>query len=503
MVAAPERHSRAICEFLGVTFEPGVIEPYRGKRMTDGIHDVSLSIGDPNFLKHDRIEAGLIEDWKVRWPENLRLSARSVTLAARLGYQIDDPYAAPLPLSPSQREFLADHPRNPKWNITHRIRFETSIPIDHAAMEGAWWKIIERHDQLRVSFKTGGVSNLAHPVLDGKPQDFAVDWRDVSKRDGSEIEPQVKDAIDRANAGIDWQIWPLMRVTVFELGAGKFELVWTHHHLMADGFSGAAVLDELFNRLASSRDYPAATASFADYCLEAAELEGGTLNPAAKASGEHPPAFQIPGLASGGVSLFSDEREIVEIRRLTAGQWPAAAFEKLAATLYEALGEWTGHPAPTVSHRFHCRSLSGRSYLDTVGFFAHDTPLTLPLVDGEDTNGRAAAFRALLAQTGPIPHPALALAGKASPARRLTPVRLNYQPGHRWPSGPIQVGRLETRVWQPAIDEQPYALDLVVRTYGDEMRIIARYSESVVGETGIRQLLALWAPKLEKALGLR
>jgi hypothetical protein len=25
----------------------------------------------------------------------------------------------------------------------------------------------------------------------------------------------------------------------------------------------------------------------------------------------------------------------------------------------------------------------------------------------------------------------------------------------------------------------------------------------VVGETGIRQLLALWAPKLEKALGLR
>jgi hypothetical protein len=35
------------------------------------------------------------------------------------------------------------------------------------------------------------------------------------------------------------------------------------------------------------------------------------------------------------------------------------------------------------------------------------------------------------------------------------------------------------------------------------MRIIARYSESVVGETGIRQLLALWAPKLEKALGLR
>jgi hypothetical protein len=40
---------------------PAVLRPYDGERVTDGVHGRSLSIGDPNFLSHNRIEAGLAD----------------------------------------------------------------------------------------------------------------------------------------------------------------------------------------------------------------------------------------------------------------------------------------------------------------------------------------------------------------------------------------------------------------------------------------------------------
>jgi hypothetical protein len=203
------------------------------------------------------------------------------------------------------------------------------------------------------------------------------------------------------------------------------------------------------------------------------------------------------------VSLFSDEREIVESRSVTPGQWPADAFDKVAATLYQALGEWTGHPAPVVSHRLHGRNLDGRSYLDAVGFFAHDIPLELPLGDGPDTNALAARLHGLWSEQVAIPYPTLALAGQAMPAPQLTQVRLNYQPSGRRPEGAIRIIHLDTSVWQPPGEARPYPLDLVVRASGHELRIIARFSESLIGEVSARRLLCLWHAKLEKVFGLR
>ena len=40
-----------LCEFLQIPFEDNLLQPYEGKRMTDGIHAQSMPIGDPNFAK--------------------------------------------------------------------------------------------------------------------------------------------------------------------------------------------------------------------------------------------------------------------------------------------------------------------------------------------------------------------------------------------------------------------------------------------------------------------
>src|SRR5437588_9127948 len=41
---------------------------------------------------------------------------------------------------------------------------------------------------------------------------------------------------------------PLMHLTMIQLGPGRFEFIWTSHHLLLDGWSMALVLQEVLER---------------------------------------------------------------------------------------------------------------------------------------------------------------------------------------------------------------------------------------------------------------
>ncbi len=98
LVAQPEAHLRRLCAFLGVPFDPAVLKPYEGERMTDGVHSHSLPIGDPNFAKHDTIAAELGEAWRgVQLPAPLEAATRE--LARQLGYAL--PTHGPLAPTPT------------------------------------------------------------------------------------------------------------------------------------------------------------------------------------------------------------------------------------------------------------------------------------------------------------------------------------------------------------------------------------------------------------------
>ena len=90
LVHQPEETAGGICAFLGIPPDPAVLRPYEGERMTDGIHSQSLSIGDPNFLSHDRIETGLGDAWKkITLPRPLGTAA--TRLAAQFRYPLPEP----------------------------------------------------------------------------------------------------------------------------------------------------------------------------------------------------------------------------------------------------------------------------------------------------------------------------------------------------------------------------------------------------------------------------
>lgn len=96
LVSRPQETVCGICAFLGIPFDEALLRPYEGKRMTDGVHEQSLAIGDPNFLSHDRIETDLGDAWRrIILPRPLGPTARQ--LAATFHYELPE-LAAPTPV---------------------------------------------------------------------------------------------------------------------------------------------------------------------------------------------------------------------------------------------------------------------------------------------------------------------------------------------------------------------------------------------------------------------
>ncbi|HEV7515840.1 MAG TPA: amino acid adenylation domain-containing protein, partial [Thermoanaerobaculia bacterium] len=88
MLREPEREMRRLCEFLGVPFDPGMLDPYadQTQRMTDGIHQLSKMVGDVKFHEHKGIEAQTADSWRREIAEDF-LDDVTWGLAATLGYQ--------------------------------------------------------------------------------------------------------------------------------------------------------------------------------------------------------------------------------------------------------------------------------------------------------------------------------------------------------------------------------------------------------------------------------
>jgi hypothetical protein len=87
LVSRPEETARGLCGFLGLEYDPGVVQPYRDKeaRMTDGIHAVSKMVGDPKFHTHQGINPSVADSWARDYTEDF-LGELTRELARQLGY---------------------------------------------------------------------------------------------------------------------------------------------------------------------------------------------------------------------------------------------------------------------------------------------------------------------------------------------------------------------------------------------------------------------------------
>ena len=117
--------------------------------------------------------------------------------------------------------------------------------FDIEAFARAWQQIIHRHSILRTGFYWEGIDR---PIQIGRKRvPFDVqreDWQEYNEEERQALLEEYWDA-DRKR-GFDLRQAPFMRVAAIKMAANEHQVVWTHHHLLLDGWSLSLLIKELF-----------------------------------------------------------------------------------------------------------------------------------------------------------------------------------------------------------------------------------------------------------------
>ncbi|MEN8161480.1 MAG: condensation domain-containing protein, partial [Myxococcota bacterium] len=116
--------------------------------------------------------------------------------------------------------------------------------LDREAFERAWSDVIARHVVLRTSVLTRGLDDPLQVVHARVAPPLEVhDWRDRTER---EREERLEELLgDDRRRGFDLGVAPLMRMVLIRFDDEVHRLVWSHHHLLMDGWSVFLVLRDV------------------------------------------------------------------------------------------------------------------------------------------------------------------------------------------------------------------------------------------------------------------
>ncbi|HVN52764.1 MAG TPA: amino acid adenylation domain-containing protein [Anaerolineaceae bacterium] len=149
-----------------------------------------------------------------------------------------------LPLSPLQQGMLFHSLYAPQSGVYfEQSNWTLSGAIDLNAFQRAWQFLLDRHMALRSTFLWENVDEPLQIVYRSVCVEFVIqDWSSRSQ------EEQVADLdrfleVDRQK-GFDLAEPPLMRFALLRTAPEKYIFVWSHHHLLLDGWSQPILLQE-------------------------------------------------------------------------------------------------------------------------------------------------------------------------------------------------------------------------------------------------------------------
>jgi len=153
------------------------------------------------------------------------------------------PAAERHPLSPMQVGILFHALQGEAASYLEHVEFQLDEAIDPRALERAWVWVVERHAALRSAFDWRGGEEPVQTVHPEVEIPWGVcDLRGLAPADRERLAARHARAAAR---GLDLERPPLLRWTLWRLGDARWRLLFTYHHLIADGWSSAVVLEEL------------------------------------------------------------------------------------------------------------------------------------------------------------------------------------------------------------------------------------------------------------------
>lgn len=149
------------------------------------------------------------------------------------------------PLSPMQQALLLHslHAKGPDPGFL-QLRCTLHGNLDFDAFARAWQQVTERHQALRASIHWKELNEPLHIVS----RNVTIPWVHQRWKVGLLIEaqPPLQAFLEAdRNQGFDLTKPPVMRLALFQVRDDLHHFVWSCHHLLLDGWSGAIVLKEV------------------------------------------------------------------------------------------------------------------------------------------------------------------------------------------------------------------------------------------------------------------
>ena len=146
-------------------------------------------------------------------------------------------------LSPVQQGMLFHSlyaPSSGVYVVQECIRLRGKLEV--ASFERAWQQVVDRHPTLRTSFHWRELEKPVQVVFRQLPVTVERgSWRGLEEAEQERrLDRYLEDDRER---GFDLETAPLMRLALFELGGDRYQLVWSLHHIYADGCNLFASFD--------------------------------------------------------------------------------------------------------------------------------------------------------------------------------------------------------------------------------------------------------------------
>jgi amino acid adenylation domain-containing protein/non-ribosomal peptide synthase protein (TIGR01720 family) len=149
------------------------------------------------------------------------------------------------PLSSSQRRLWVMsqfEDANRAYNMPGVYVFEGNV--DHKAFEAAFASLIERHENLRTTFREneqGEVRQFIHPA---DASGFSLRCLDLRSEEGREL--AVKDLVQKEHLQLfNLSAGPLLRASLYRMEENRWVFSYVIHHIISDGWSMNILIKEL------------------------------------------------------------------------------------------------------------------------------------------------------------------------------------------------------------------------------------------------------------------
>ena len=151
------------------------------------------------------------------------------------------------PLSPMQQGMLFHSLYAPDSGVYFE-QMTLNLPgnVNVAAFEAAWQKVVDRHSVLRTFFIWSNRQTPLQIVLKKVKLPWNnLDWQEISP---TQQKQQLKELLQtQREQGFQFNQAPLMGCTLIKLSDDTYKFIWSHHHILMDGWCLPIIFKEVLS----------------------------------------------------------------------------------------------------------------------------------------------------------------------------------------------------------------------------------------------------------------